>query len=109
MAEVKSCASERSSLGFEILLKQLIFELKQQKQNKLATFYEGHKETISKEINAFCGLVLESVEGELGFHQRWDTAINCEALLYEARELELKKLLLTVETGDISSWNPWLN
>lgn len=108
MAEVKSCASERSSLGFEILLKKLIFELEQQKKNKLASFYEGHKEKISEEINAFCGLVLENVEGELGFHARWDTAINCEALLYESRELELKKLLLTVETAVIGSWNPWI-
>lgn len=109
MAEVRSCVSERSSLGYEILLKKLIFELKQQKQNELANFYEAHKDTVSEEINTFCGLLLESGEADLVHYQRWDTAIKCNAFLYQARELELKKLIFAVETGNLSAWNPWAN
>lgn len=110
MAQVRSCLSEKSSLSFEIVLKQLIFELKRQNQNETAKLFEAKKSTVAEDILIFCNLVLASGEAEFqGFNERWDTGISCIADLYRVRELELEKLLFTVQTGNVSAWNPWEN
>ena len=103
MAEVRSCLSERSSLGFEVVLKKLLFELKRQNQNELAKLFEAKKSTVAEHILIFCNLVLESGEAELqGGNERWDTVTSCVADLYRVRELELAKLLFTVQTGNVA-------